>query len=77
MTGPVYLRLCTNELMIVSVDWWERFLRSQDRMLGKQGKKIVDNLPIIGTSISVEDTSTENVRTIQESGREEGRSVQV
>jgi hypothetical protein len=32
--GPVYLRLCTDELKIVSLDWWDRFLRSQEKAVG-------------------------------------------
>lgn len=36
---PVLLRLCTDELEIVSYAWWEKFLLSYEKSLAKQKKE--------------------------------------
>lgn len=48
--GPVYLRLCTDELRIVSLDWWERFLSSQERATAPLKIKLDSNQ--VSTSIN-------------------------
>lgn len=38
MAHPVCLRLCTEELYIVSEHWWRRFLLSQERAMADDKK---------------------------------------
>lgn len=67
--GPVHLRLCTNELKIVSEDWWYRFLESQT----KTQKVSIDNRTG-RTSISRRGSSTDvNMESREETGRREQR----
>lgn len=52
MAHPVCLRLCTEELYIVSEHWWRRFLLSQEKAMSSQ-KIALDKPPVESTSINV------------------------
>ena len=74
--GPVYLRLCTNEMLIVSQEWWDKFLRSQAKSMDaeKRLKKLgLDRDGAISTSI----TNRGGVDGILLEQRQEGRGHSV
>ena len=56
----VYLRLCTNELLIVSDRWWQKFLLSQAKALGSRKKELDIKRGEKSTITSVSGTGTEN-----------------
>lgn len=70
--GPVYLRLCTDELKIVSWHWWDKFLLSQEKAIGGVKKDLTQSTST-GVSLDSRGTGTHgNVQ--QEIGR---RAIQV
>lgn len=72
MAHPVCLRMCTEELYIVSEKWWRRFLLSQEKALSTQ--KIPLDTRTERTSISSGSTITNvNLEPREETGRREQR----
>jgi hypothetical protein len=73
---PIYLRLCTDEPIVVSEGWWRRFLLSQAKALGDTKKRLT-RTSTMDVQSQLRGTGTDEVELIRENGNGGRPTVQV